>query len=366
MKKMLVFIALLVSVVILLFFANRFGDAVDGKHNVYAVLPLTGASSELGKNVRQAMDLYFESHPTSLINIVYVDSASVPEMAATAIRQKIINEENPIVISALSSVSGAVIPVVNSIGGFTFAILTLQVEKKTANKNYLRFDVNVNDVVLPNANYIAAHGVKSVTILFTNDEYGLSTARKYKAELKNRKVEVRAEIAFSLSDINVREVVAKALSHQADGVVVCGNATPSYVNIFRELSLQRFSGEIFADLGFTNPFVYKQIGGICKQVVFSCTKSVLTAKSEKGAEYKSKCISKGIPCNQTTVAPYDVLSLIESLLESNVEVSSEGLDAIKQYQGLTDSIRFVGAGECSYDCSPAKIIGEQFEIVPAK
>jgi hypothetical protein len=51
-------------------------------------------------------------------------------------------------------------------------------------------------------------------------------------------------------------------------------------------------------------------------------------------------------------------------LKSNGTLSTEYVDAIKQYQGLTDSIRFVGAGECSYECSPAKIVGSDFEIVP--
>lgn len=357
-------VAAIVIVAFLCFYALHEENTND-KQIVYALLPLTGASSELGNNIKQSMELYFQLHKNSQIALEYVDSGSSPEKAATAIRQKITNDERPIVISVLSSVSAAVIPIVNSMGGFTFAILTLQVNKTPTNDNYLRFDVTVDDVVLPNVEYMVRHGIVSATILYTNDEYGLSTCHKYKSELEKQNIEVVDAIPFSLTDTNVREVVAKMNSRDTDATIVCGNATPSYINVFHELSLQGFKGAIFADLGFQNPFVYKFVGDVCQRVVFSCPKAVLTEKEGLGAAFQKECEARNIPCNQTTVPPYDVLALIESMLVTGGRFEEETFVEMKQYNGLTDCIRFIGDGECAYDCFPAKIVGSKFEIVPA-
>ena len=72
-----------------------------------------------------------------------------------------------------------------------------------------------------------------------------------------------------------------------------------------------------------------------------------------------------MPCNQTTIPPYDVLALIESFLVAGDHFTEEAFVKMKQYNGLTDCIRFVGNGECAYDCFPAKIVGSKFDIVPA-
>ena len=358
-----IFIGVLIAIVLVgIIFFSRIGNS-GGQKNVYAVLPLTGASSELGKTIKQAMDLYFGMNPKSSVNIVYVDSGSSPEKAATALSQKIVNEDNPLVVTALSSVSAAVIPIVNQKSGFTFAILTSKVEKNDVNKSYLRFDVAVADIVTPNVKYMKAEKIDSASILFTNDEYGLTTANEYKKQLHGMNASIVKMAPFSLTDLNVREVVSRILSDNPKAIVVCGNATPSYINVFKELQAQRYSGIIFADLGFTNPFVYKSVGDICRHVVVSCTRAVLTNKIGEGKQYMLECMRSGIPCNQTTVAPYDVLSMIEGLLKRGESLSDKLFLNMEHYQGVSDTIKFIGDGECSYDCLSARVI-DDYSIVP--
>ncbi len=100
-------------------------------------------------------------------------------------------------------------------------------------------------------------------------------------------------------------------------------------------------------------------------MVFSCPKAVFTSKEGQGAVFQKECEERSMPCNQTTVPPYDVLALIESIKKTGKRFTEETFVEMKQYNGLTDCIRFVGNGECAYDCFPAKIVGSNFEIVPA-
>ncbi|MBP5343756.1 MAG: hypothetical protein J6Y85_01595, partial [Alphaproteobacteria bacterium] len=72
----------------------------SGKKNVYAVLPLTGLSGHIGTEQKAVIELWKKKNPNAPFNIHIIDSETTPMKAITALRQALLDEENPVVITS--------------------------------------------------------------------------------------------------------------------------------------------------------------------------------------------------------------------------------------------------------------------------
>ena len=89
----------------------------SGKRNVYAVLPLTGAFAEFGKNIQKDIEV-FKKDKNYSFDVKYIDSEAKPDKAITAIQQATLYDDNPIVLSAFSTVAVALAPFIEQKNGF--------------------------------------------------------------------------------------------------------------------------------------------------------------------------------------------------------------------------------------------------------
>ena len=94
----------------------------SGKRNVYAVLPLSGPMGQSGKEAQQVMNHYYQKGDYPF-NLIYIDSETNPTKAITALQQKTVNDENPIVIAALTGITEAVAPYIRQKNGFLFCFV---------------------------------------------------------------------------------------------------------------------------------------------------------------------------------------------------------------------------------------------------
>ena len=338
------------------------GTAVD----VYAVLPLTGPVAQLGKTIQDAMHVYMVEHPSSRINIIFVDSASVPDKAVSALNAKTIGKENIIVVSALSSVSSTLIPVVSMKNGFVFPILTVAISNEIKSDRYQRFSMGSKDVVDPIANYAANH-YKSIYILSANEDYGLRNGKRFSETFLKGGVStsiIMGNATFDLQDTNVREIVSKAVSFKPEAIFVTGNGTATYINVIKVINEMGFDGQILADASFSNPFVYNALGTVATRVLFTCANSDLAHPQNKEAiEFQKNCQKHGVSPYGTTSNAYDVLGFIDMLISGDCIISRETIESIGGYTG-SDHVQFIGQGDCEYKCKLATIRnGEVVEVV---
>ena len=97
----------------------------SGKKNVYAVLPLSGNTAIFGKTVKEAVDLWQETHPQKLFNIIYVDNQSKPDIALSSVNQKTMNDPAPVIFAPVTFVGNVLAPVLEKRNGFMFNITAI-------------------------------------------------------------------------------------------------------------------------------------------------------------------------------------------------------------------------------------------------
>lgn len=369
MKKAYAIIGTIIAAVVFWIATTQSSIEKENKRCVYAVLPLTGPIAQLGKTIQGAMQMYLEEHPYSRIDVVFVDSASVPDKALSALNAKTASKDNIIVVSALSSVSSALIPFVSNKHGFLFPILTVAITDGGNNNCYQRFSMGTRDIVDPIATY-ARENYNTVSILYANEDYGLRNKDRFvqvfsdsskRGSLEQR---ILSQTSFDLQDKNVREIVSRIVTDHPEAIYITGNGTATYINLIKSINEVGFKGKVLADASFSNPFVYKALGNIAERVLFTCANSDLTYPQNKEAiEFRNYCQKHEIIPYGTTSNAYDVLGLIDLLLDKSENITASTISEMAEYVG-SDRVKFTGRGDCEYVCTLANVRGN--EIIEAK
>ncbi len=369
MKKSLTLLAsvlILVLVIVSIHNLRQVRNNSNVNVDVYAVLPLTGPIAQLGKTIQSSMKMYLDEHPQSKLNVIFVDSASAPDKALSALSAKTISKNRILVISALSSVSSTLIPFISQKDGFIFPILTVALSESDEAICYQRFSMGTRDVVDPIALFAKDHYNK-VSVLYANEDYGLRNKSRFiqqYTESTNAEGKILSETAFDLQDKNFREIVSRVVAQDPNAIYVTGNGTATYINVIKAIAESGYKGQILADASFSNPFVYDALGAIAERVLFSCANSDLShPNNEEALQFQTNCRKHGVIPYATTSNAYDVLGFIDMLISQGESISAKTIDSLGEYVGA-DHIRFIGHGDCEYTCKLAVIANG--EIVEAK
>jgi ABC-type branched-subunit amino acid transport system substrate-binding protein len=356
-KKLILITTLAVLAIAVVFFLQKGGKQANDKPNVYALLTLTGATSEIGKMTQKVMTMYMEANKDCSFNLHFVDSESSPEKAITALNQTLIGEKSPIVISGGTYISKATIPFVDSKHGFTIAIATVPIENNQikACRTFQRISNGIVDVMTPLLDYTKQQK-RSILIIYSNDEFGIATKNYFSGEMIKHENTKISSLPFSLTESNVREIAMKAVASESSTILITGTAAPAYTNIIRELKTQNYKGEIIADVSFSHPFVYKNLGELAEDVIFVCTKSDFSNQnSDNAIEFATLCKKNNLPSYYITVHAFDALSLIDILVKNNKELSQKTFVDLSKFNGCAGPVDFLPNGNCNYSFTLAKI-----------
>lgn len=359
-KKLFLYALLAVAIVaaaISISMFNKSGNETEsGKRKVYAVLPLTGAMSELGKTEKNTIDMYMANNPDSPIELVYVDSGSNVSNALSSLSKETVGDNNPIVISSPTYISKAVIPKVAQQNGFTFAIATIPLVDKsvTSCRQYQRVSVGVEDVMDPIIKYLRDNQIPTMSILYNNEEFGILCKDYVESRYLKSGGKIPFVDSFSLSDTNVRELVLQAISSQPAAILVTGSPTVGYANIFRELKSQGYNGHILADIAFANPFIYRNLGDAAENVKFVAASSMIM--NSQNNHFNHLCtLNDIVPCSVPCQA-YDAIALIDYMLKNNIPISQDNIANIDFSKEGTQTLLLLPNGKCNYDCILVSII----------
>ena len=170
MKKII--IALCVAVGLFAIGYNAYQSekqATTGKRKVYAVLPLSGLYAQYGKDVKSVIDWYMRTQNPNF-EIVEVDSGGEPAKALTAMQQKLIYAEKPIVLSMFTPISSVLLPILKEKNGFLFSISTIGITSELG--NFQIISRSAEDIVRTLVPYVQKH-FQNVSVFYSQDEYGL-------------------------------------------------------------------------------------------------------------------------------------------------------------------------------------------------
>ena len=317
-----------------------------GKKNVYAVLPLSGPVANVGKDLKTAMDTWIKITPKSPFQLIYIDSESQPLKAVTAVKQALLDEKEPIVITALSPISAAVIPIVAKHKGFSFGINTTDASQLEQNGRFQLVASGLAEDEKTLYPYIAKK-FKKLAIVYTNEELGKLSLLRTKKFMKENGVNIVAEIPLEMNLPNVRIEALKAIDSGADAIVVYGQATLPYANFFKELKKFDQRPALLAAIQFSVPFVLDVLGKSKEEIIFE-TIDLTDMSNEKHRLFYEEMTNRNHPVYLCSAYAFNVLEVIQHALETNLPLNWESFQKWDHFDGLGGKIYFIGKGASLY------------------
>lgn len=362
-----IFIGALIAIVIVgIVFLARKGNTTDQK-NVYAVLPLTGQSAEMGKTAMATIDMFMREHTSCSFKLSVFDSESNPSKAISVIRQAIAAKGTPEAIMVFPAyISSAVIPTITEQETFVLAPTSrIPDNSKTREQtNYQTINPLVPDIIEPLVKYSAGKFDK-IAILYCNEEYGLANEEYFRESIKKHNPKtIILERSYSIVEDSARDIVSKIVSWHPDAILVSGTPTRTFINMFREIANVGYDGAVLSDPAFSCPFVLSALGNAAEGVIFTCTSADFSdGKVNNGHVFREHCIQNNIVPFYVPVQIYDTMNIIDSFCRNNVAFNRDSL--IKSdYKGCADPIKFLDTGDCSYPYYLATV--KQLKVVQVK
>lgn len=354
-KKWLLFVGVAIALVIVIVSLTHRANPNPETRRVFAVLPLTGASSGLGQNAKAAIQMFVQSSNNKIgLDVEYIDSESQPSKAVSALRSKIAGKEKPIVISAPTYISNTLIPLVEENGGFLVAFATYLTNNN--NKNDAPFQTvttSEQDLIIPTVGY-AKRNFGTVSIICANEDYGINNRAIFKSMFADASHRILRECEYKNNDETLRDMVAKVVSDKPEAIFVAGTPTPTYISVFKYIKQAGYAGVIMADGGFSSPFVLKALGKDAEGIVLSVQR--IDLNDENGNEaFRDECQANQVVPYYLISEAYNAIKVVHDVYSSGMEFSRESLIKLNPYDGCADKLEFRKNGWSVYKTYLAQI-----------
>ena len=312
----------------------------SGKRNVYAVLPLSGVLTEIGKSMKDIMTEWQKVHPDALFNIQYIDSQSRPDAALSALNQATMYDEHPVVLTALSTIGNVLSPIIKQKNGFGFGVFTLPLKENLG--NYQRVSNSIEDYMPSLIRHLKT--LSTLAVIYIEDDYGVLASTELIKRYTANGGKITNKIALDLKQKDVRIEVEKVLQNNPEGVVVIGMTTLAYINTFRELGIRGYKGEILSDYALALPYIQKAIGPYMENTFLS----VLELKKDRENEVTIAVNNANTTFHHMPAEVWDTLDLIQYTLEHNLPFTQETYTKMGKWKGVAGDVIFPGNGDSLY------------------
>ena len=317
----------------------------SGKRTVYALLPLTGYGSHVGAQQKAAIELWKEKNPNPSFNLHIVDSETAPMKAITALRQALLDEENPIVITSNALVSYSALPVIEEKNGFALWVCTFEREG-FKNPHFLRISDRGMDSMPHVAKYLENH--ENIVVFYTNEDFGRNSVNIFKHMREQQGLSITKEIDIDPTQRDVRIEALKALDQKPSAIVVLGFSSLSVINLVKELRAQQYAGDIVMGVSIADPSVQRQLGNALEGIVFPDKKMQLSEGPNVEYLKKIEQAINGRPY-YIPLEIWDTLDLIEWTIKNNKPFTQETYAKLGKWKGIAGDIEFLNDGNVIYE-----------------
>lgn len=351
-KKTRVLVFLLALIIIIIIGAIWYNQSISVEQGeglkVLSVLPLTGPASSLGEYIKNGIMLYRENFPNSNLFVDIKDSTTNSQMAVSIIQQSAVTHTPDVVISALSSVTGAVIPKAEEMDLFVICINVSSEKIFKGRTNVQRINDRAADISAPLAEF-AAKKYKTAAVVHSNEEFGDACKNSFVSIFSEMNGEIIIVEPYNLKDIGLRTMVHKVIKKAPEVVFVAGYG-PSYMSIFQSLNSLGYKGQIMADINFSNPDVLKNLGEAAEGVIFTAMDINLTEPKAEKALYFIKKYKERFGKSPWIGASYvyDALSILEHFEKTKKSINQETFRNLGTWAGIAGQLDFLDKGECQY------------------
>lgn len=317
-----------------------------------AVLPLTGPLATYGEVVKNALSLETEEVNSKggingkMVKLVIEDAASDPKTAVNAFQKLMALEKPKIVITTVSSISLALVPLaaehkiilfaeaahprLSGISPFVFR------HSNTASQDAKAIADLIEDKL----------HMQTVSILTVNDDYGEAMNSELTKDLKG--VVILQNLKFDKTEMEFRSIMRKVLPDKPEGIIIVGYGKGLGIALKR-LREMGYKGKIFTGFVFQLTSDAAITAGDAAKGVYYPRFEFSVQSSNKIKEIESKYVEKyKSQPNDFLYIEYDTLYLIFEAIKNvgyDVEKIREYLHKGKKFNGITGEISILANGD---------------------
>jgi len=322
--------------------------------HIVALAPLTGPDASLGEYLRNGVELAKEQaasrYPGKLeITVELLDSKNQPQEGVRALQTALVQKRPDAILSAMSSVSKAIVPIAEREGILTIATITALTDLTKSTKTVLRVYPTSDDFIRP----IATHMSKKfdrIAILYVHDDFGDSNQRLFGEIIKGAGKQITASEPFELAQADSRTVIARLLATSPQAVFVTGHG-PAFVAVFRQLEEAKADLPVYTEIEFANPSILGALGKDADGIIFDGTELELTDSQDPEIagfqkQYRSRFGTE--PYQVAGFAHDSILLLADAAMMSGAfaKPNKRSIIAGAPFQGMMGTIQFDAEGEC--------------------
>jgi branched-chain amino acid transport system substrate-binding protein len=322
--------------------------------HIVALAPLTGPGASLGEYLRNGIELAKDQaasrYPGKIeITVELLDSKSQPQEGIRALQAALLQKRPDVILSAMSSVCKAIVPIAEREDILTIATTTALTDLTKSTKTVVRIYPTSDDIVRP----IAIHMSKQfdrIAILYVHDEVGDGNQRLFGEIIKGAGKQITASEPFELAQADSRTVIARLLATSPQAVFVTGDG-PAFVAVFRQLKEAKADLPIYTEIGFANPSILHALGKDADGIIFDGTDMELTDPQDPEIagfqkQYRSRFGTE--PYQVAGFAHDSILLLADAAMMSGafVKPHKRSIIAESPFQVMMGTIQFDTEGEC--------------------
>ena len=328
-----------------------------------AILPLTGPSSEIGIWQKKGIDLAVENiNKTGGIDgkkvvVQYEDSRGDPRNGTMAFIKLIASKDIYCVLSSLSSVSSATLPIAHK-QRIVLVMLAVSLPGIADRSEWaFRFNVGSDDEAHVMAKFLATKmGKPKIAVYYINDEFGNGALKTFREAYVGYGGNVVWEQSYEKDQTDHRSNLTPLRNIKIDGVYVIGYVKSSVLAI-KQMREMKIRVPIYANMALTVP-VFLTLGGEAMEGVHFTTNLFTPDSKEPVVKQFVEMYSErfGEPPNFFSAFAYDAVNIVAEAIRrggnTNVGIR-EGILSIKDYNGVMGKITVEPNGDAEF---PVRIV----------
>ena len=328
-------------------------NATSSLH-IVALVPLTGPDASLGEYLRNGIELAQEQaasrYPGRIeIKVEFLDSKSQPQEGLKALQTALVQKRPDVILSAMSSVSKAIVPIAEKEGIPTLATTTALIDLTKSTKTILRFYPTTDDSIRPVATHMS-RTFDRMAILYAHDDFGDSNQRLFGKIIKGAGKQITASEPFELASADSRTVIARLLATSPQAVFVTGHG-PAYAAVFRQLKESKADLPVYTEIEFANPSILGALGKDADGIIFDGTELELTDPQDPEiASFQKRYRSRfgKEPYQVAGFAHDSIMLLTDAAMMSGAfaKPKKRSIIAGSPFQVMMGTVQFDAEGEC--------------------
>ena len=249
--KIVVAIAAVIAVAAIAFFGvkNQMRKNTDDENviKIGAILPLTGSLGYEGTRMKDAMELaisQLDNDKRGVLKIYYEDGKFLVRDSISAFNK--LNEKgmDAWIVFGDTPLLGMK-PLLKKTGKPVLCLIGAQ-ELIKDSPNFFHFSGSITLPAVKNAQFVKTKGVKTVSIIYLNEQIGLEVKRAFEQEFMDKSHKVVTSEGFDMGQRSMKDLVVRSIAPKPDAVFVYGYSTP-YIDILNELKNVGYRGLVITD-----------------------------------------------------------------------------------------------------------------------